>query len=163
MADIIQAASQAVPPHVQLIRMGTAYWASKVVFAAAELGLAAQVAGGPKSAAELAGPMVVHAPSLHRLMRMLASLGLLAERFSLTALGEALKTGAPGSAKAALLTTGSSWCVSAFENIIHSVQTGSTGFEKAQGMPLFDYLARYPEDAPIFSETVVGFQRGAQP
>jgi len=166
MADTIQAASQAVPPHVQLIQMGTAYWASRVLYAAAKLGLADQLAGGPKSATELAGPMVVHAPSLHRLMRTLASLGLLAERdaqrFSLTALGEALKTGAPGSAKAALLTTGSSWCVSAFENIIHSVQTGSTGFEKAQGMPLFDYLAQHPEDASIFSETMVGFH-GEEP
>jgi hypothetical protein len=49
--------------------------------------------------------MRVHAPSLHRLMRTLASLGLLTERteqrFALTTLGEALKTGAPGSARSA--------------------------------------------------------------
>jgi len=166
MADTIQAAPPAPPPHVQLIQMGTAYWASRVVYAAAELGLADQLAGGPKSALELAGPMSAHAPSLHRLMRTLASLGLLAERddqrFALTAVGEALRTGAPGSAKAALLTTGSDWCLSAFENIIHSIQTGRTGFEKTQGMPFFDFLARYPEEASLFSETMVGFH-GQEP
>jgi hypothetical protein len=105
--------------------------------------------------------MGVHAPSLHRLMRTLASLGLLAERdadrFSLTVLGEALETGAPGSAKAALLVIGSGWLGSAFDNIIHSLQTGSTGFEKAHGMPLFDYLAQHRDDASLFSETMVGF------
>ena len=56
---------------------------------------------------ELAGPMNVHAPSLHRLMRTLANLGILTEqaegRFALTSLGEALKTGAPGSAKSAVI------------------------------------------------------------
>jgi hypothetical protein len=156
----------APPPHVQLIQTGTAYWASRVVYAAAELGLADQLAGGPKSALELAGPMSAHAPSLHRLMRTLASLGLLAERdaqrFALTAVGEALRTGAPGSAKAALLTTGSDWCLNAFENIIYSIQTGRTGFEKTQGMPFFDFLARHPEDASLFSETMVGFH-GQEP
>jgi SAM-dependent methyltransferase len=161
-----QAASQALPPHVQLIQMGTAYWASRVVCAATKLGLADQLAAGPKSAAELAGPMHVHAPSLHRLMRTLASLGLLTERpgqrFALTPLGEALKIGAPGSARATLLTVGSHWFESAFENIVHSIQTGKTGFEKAQGMPLFDYLAQHPEDASLFSETMVGIH-GEEP
>jgi len=57
------------PPHAQLIQMGTAYWISKVVYAAAKLGLADQLAAGPRSAAELAGPTRTHAPSLHRLMR----------------------------------------------------------------------------------------------
>lgn len=49
----------------------------------------------------------------------------------------------------------------AFENIIHSVRTGSTGFEKAEGMRLFDDLAEHPEDASICSETMVGFHGDA--
>ena len=101
-------ASHALPPHVQLIQMGTASWISAVVYAAARLGIADHLAAGPRSAAELAGATGTHAPSLHRLMRTLASLGILTERdgqrFALTPLGEALKTGAPGSARATLLT-----------------------------------------------------------
>jgi len=99
------------PPHVQLIEMTTASWAAVLLHAAAKFGLADHLADGPRSAADLAGPTNTHAPSLHRLMRTLASLGVLTEdaehRFRLTPLGEALKTGAPGSARATLLTFGS--------------------------------------------------------
>ena len=90
-----RAASQALPPHVQLIQMGTASWVSAVVYAAAKLGIADHLAAGPRSAAELAGSTRTHGPSLHRLMRTLAGLGILTERdgqrFALTSLGEALR------------------------------------------------------------------------
>ncbi|WP_367872540.1 methyltransferase [Luteolibacter sp. Populi] len=154
------------PPHAQLIQMGSAHWISKLVYVAAELGLADHLAGGAKSAAELAGPTLTHAPSLHRLMRSLASLGILTEReeqrFALTSLGEALQDGAPGSARATLLTFGSPWFVAGFENILYSLQTGRTGFENATGMEVFDYLARHPREASLFSQTMVGFH-GAEP
>lgn len=154
------------PPHAQLIQMGTSYWISKILYAAAKLGLADQLAAGSRTAADLAGPTGTHAPSLHRLMRTLASLGVLteldAQSFALTRLGEALRTGAPGSARASLLTLGSPWIAGAFENIMHSLETGGTGFEKAMGMPIFDYLAQHPEDASLFSETMVGLH-GAEP
>ena len=44
------------PPHAQLIQMATAYWVSRAVYAAAKLDLADHLAGGPKSAADLAVP-----------------------------------------------------------------------------------------------------------
>ena len=155
-----------LPPHVQLIQMGTAYWVSRVVYAAAKLGLADRLADGPKSAAELAGPTGTHAPSLHRLMRTLASLGILTERdaqkFALTPLGEALKTGAPGSARASILTLGGPFGWRAWEQMMYSLETGKTGFEKAFGMGAFDYLAQHPDEASLFSETMIGVH-GAEP
>lgn len=157
---------QALPPHAQLIQMGTASWVSGIVYAAATLGLADHLAAGPKSAVELAGATATHAPSLHRLMRTLASLGILTERdtqrFALTPLGEALKTGAPGSARATLMAFCSPWFSGGWQEILHSVQTGKTGFEKAFGMPVFEYLGQHPEDASNFSEAMVGFH-GAEP
>jgi len=56
MGEPDPARAKALPPHVQLIQMGTAYWISRVVYAAAKLGLADHLAGGSKSAAELAAP-----------------------------------------------------------------------------------------------------------
>src|SRR6185503_8058679 len=154
------ATSRGLPPHAQLIQMGTASWVSAVVYAAARLGLADRLATEPKNAAELAGPMRMHAPSLHRLMRTLAGLGILtegdAQRFALTPLGEALKTGAPGSARATLIAFGGQ-VSRGWEEIMYSLETGKTGFEKAAGMPLFDYLAHHPEEASYFSEAMVGF------
>jgi hypothetical protein len=100
-------------------------------------------------------------------MRTLAGLGILtereAQRFALTPLGAALKIGAPGSARSSLLTIGSDWFTSAFGNIMYSLETGRTGFEKAWGMPVFDYLAQHPEDASLFSETMVGIHGGEPP
>lgn len=154
------------PPHVQVMQMGTAYWASSVVFAAAELGLADHLTE-PKSAAELAGGLGLHAPTLHRLMRTLASLGLLTERsekrFALTPLGAALKSDAAGSARATVRTLAGPTFTRAFENIVSSLQTGKTGFEKAHGAPIFEYLASHPAEASLFSETMVGIHGNEPP
>jgi hypothetical protein len=154
------------PPHVQIIQMATGYWISRIVYAAAKLGLADRLAAGPRSAAELAGETKTHARSLHRLMRTLASLGILTERdsgrFALTPLGEALKTGAPGYALPSVLTMGGPAFWKGYEELLYSLETGKTGFEKAMGMPAFDYLARHPEEASRFSETMIGVH-GAEP
>jgi alkyl hydroperoxide reductase subunit AhpC/2-polyprenyl-3-methyl-5-hydroxy-6-metoxy-1,4-benzoquinol methylase len=157
---------QAKPPHAQLIEMATAHWISRIIYVAAKLGLADRLAEGAKSADELAGPTGTHAPSLYRLMRTLAHFGLLAEgagqRFTLTPLGEALKTNAPGSAYATVLTLASEWCANGFGELLYSVQTGKSGVEKYLGVPIFDWFGQNPEMASLFSETMVGFH-GAEP
>ena len=83
--------------------------------------------------------MQAHAPSLHRLMR---TLGILTERpeqrFALTTLGETLKTAAPGSARSAIMFTGSPAAQMGWDHLVYSVQTGKPGFEKAHGIRLFD-------------------------
>jgi hypothetical protein len=159
-------ASHALPPHVQLIQMVAASWISAVIYAAAKLGIADHLSAGPQSADELAGVTGTHAPSLHRLMRTLAGLGILtegdAQRFALTSLGEALKTGAPGSARSTVLAFGAPGFWRSWEEIVYSLQTGKPGFDKVWGMPVFDYLAANPEAASHFSEAMVGFH-GSEP
>jgi len=141
--------------------MGTAYWVSRMVYAAAKLGIADHLAEGPKSAAELAGPTHTHAPSLHRLMRALAGLGVLSEnanhRFALTPLGEALKTGAPGSARATILALAGDWWWRGWEQFDYCVETGNTGMQKAFAMSVFEYLAKHPQEASYFNEAMIGF------
>lgn len=158
--------AETLPPHAQLIQMATGYWVSRIVYAAAKLDLADRLAAGPRSAAELAGAAGVQAPALHRLMRALAGLGVLTERdgqrFALTPLGEALRTGAPGSARATVLTLGGPLMWRGWEEILYSLETGRTGFEKAYGIPIFDYLAQHPDEASLFSETMIGVH-GAEP
>ncbi|MBU6433204.1 MAG: methyltransferase [Nitrospirae bacterium] len=153
-------------PPAQLVQMTLAHWVSHIVYVAAKLNLADHLAKEPKSADELAGPTGTHAPSLYRLMRTLANLGILTEDvrrcFALTPLGDALKTGAPGSARATILTMASDWMTRGLGQLLYSVQTGQSGFEKSLGMPVFDWLAKHPEEASLFSETMVGIH-GAEP
>ncbi len=159
-------AGSSTPLHMQLIQMSTGYWLSRIVYMAAKLSLADHLSSGPKSAAELAGPTGTHARSLHRLMRTLANFRILSEgedsRFGLTPLGEALKTGAPGSARASVLAFGGDWSWRAWEQFPHSIETGHTAMEKAMGVPLFDFLAQHPEEASHFSEAMVGIH-GSEP
>ena len=154
------------PLHAHLIQMAMGHHVSQILYAAARLGLADHLAHGRKSADDLAQATGTHAPSLFRLMRTLAHLGILehdgTNHFGLTPLGEALRTGAPGSARATILTVASDWWSRGFGHLLYSVQTGKSGFEKVLGMPVFDWLARNPQEASMFSETMVGFH-GAEP
>ena len=149
------------PPGAQLVQMAMGHWISQIVYVAAKLNLADHLAGGPKSAAELAPLTGTHAQSLYRFMRALANLGILSEdaeqHFTLTPMGEALRSDVPGSVRSAVLTIASDWWVSGFGELMYSVQTGSSGFEKSLRMPIFDWLAQNPEAASRFSDTMVGF------
>ena len=156
----------AVPPHVQVIQMGTACWVSQLISTAASIGLADHLADGPRSAVELAGTTGSNPRALHRFMRTLASFGILTQgegdKFSLTPLGEALKSNAPGSARSTILTMAGPWMWKAWGEFQYSLETGKTAMEKVFGMPIFDYLAQNPHEAAQFSEAMIGIH-GAEP
>jgi hypothetical protein len=166
MPPDVPAKLEPVPPHVRLIEMGTAAWVTMIIHGAAKIGLADQFAGGAKTAEELAGPTGTHAPSLRRLMRTLAGLGVLTERsrghFALTPLGEALKRGAPGAARATILSLAGGRFWRLLAEFPYSLETGKPAHDKTGDKPLFEWLADHPEEASLFSETMVGFH-GAEP
>jgi hypothetical protein len=163
MLKIARAKTEVPPRQDQLIQMATAHWMSRILYVAAEMNLAERLAEGPRTAKELAQSTATDAPSLYRLMRALASLGLFTEglshQFSLTPLGEAFRT---GTVRATVLTVAGDLVTKSLEQLPYSVQTGKSGFEKAFGMPFFEYLASHPADASMFSETMVGFH-GSEP
>ena len=165
MAEIAHGNVGEPPPHAQLIQMGMGFIPARVLYLAAKMGLADLLAKEPKSAAELAGPTGTHERALHRLMRTLSSLGVFIEgpggRFGLTTLGEALKTGFPGSARASILSFGG-WAWNAFGEMGYSVESGKSAFTKVYGMPPFQWLSSQPEEAALFGETMIGFH-GAEP
>jgi O-methyltransferase domain/Dimerisation domain len=166
MPEPVRAKSEAQSPQAQLIQMATAHWVSRLLHVAAQMSLADRLAQGPQTAEELARSTATDAPSLYRVMRTLASLGLFTEdpshRFSLTPLGEALRTGAPGSVRATVLTMAGDLNTKSLDQLLYSIQTGKTGFEKAFGMPLFEWLGNHPAEASLFSETMVGLH-GEEP
>src|SRR5262245_28303175 len=166
MAPNQKPTNETPPPHAQLVQMATAYWVSQILYAAAKLNLADHLADGPKTAHELAGPTGTHAPFLFRLMRTLASLGVFTQdathRFGLTPLGEALKAGAPGAARSTILTVASDWFTRGFGELLYSMHSGKSGFEKMLEMPIFDWLGKNPEEASLFNETMVGIH-GEEP
>lgn len=148
------------PPHIKLIGMAVAIWQARALYGAAELQLADLLAVGPRSAEELGQATGTHAPSLYRLLRALASCQIVSEvaprRFALTRLGEALKSGAPGAARATILTLGGDWQWQAWGKFRHSLETGEPALRAAFGKGLFDYLKANPQDGARFAEAMVG-------
>ena len=161
-----EAAAQAEihPPEAQIVEMLMAQFVSRLIHLTATLKLSDHLASGPKTAEELASLTTTNAPSLYRVMRTLASLGLFTEdashRFALQPLGAVLRSGTPIHATA--LTLGGDLVTRALDHILYSVQTGQTGFQKSFGAPLFEWLASRPVEASLFNDTMVGFH-GMEP
>jgi hypothetical protein len=137
----------------------TGYWRGQAVSVAAELGLADLLRDGPRTPAQLAEATGTHAQSLYRLLRALASVGVFAEdeqgRFALTPLAETLRGDVPGSLRAVAVMTGGEH-FRAWGDLLYSVQTGRTAFEKLYGEPVFAWLAAHPQAAHTFDAAMVG-------
>ncbi len=163
LADTITA----VPLHIQMIQMGTAYWLSSLVYTAAKIGLADALEAGPRSAKDLAGATGMNPRALHRFMRTLASFGVLTMKddgtFALTELGATLRKNAPGSARSTVLTMASPWAWQSFAEFEYSLATGKPAMEKVTGMNIFEYLSKHPDEAAQFSESMVGIHGGEPP
>ncbi len=142
-----------LPPPAQLMNFIVGKWISKPIYVAAELGIADMLAEGSKSIEELAQTSQSHAPSLYRMMRALASVGIFSEtegkRFELTPMAEYLKD---GSMRSIALMFNSDWSDKAWGYFMDSVKTGDTAFEKAHGMPVTDWLENNPQAAEVFNE-----------
>jgi hypothetical protein len=127
--------------------------------AVARLGVADHINGKPVPVAELAGKVGAHAPSLYRVMRMLASIDVFEEHgnqsFSHTAVSELLKTDAPGSLRYLATFWGDPWSTRAFENMTHVLRTGEDGVTKAYGKNVFEVLADEPAQAETFHHGMV--------
>jgi hypothetical protein len=146
-------------PQDVINRMITGYWTTQMVYVAAKLKLADLVAAGPKTAEELAKPTGTHAPSLYRLLRGLASMGVFVEdtsgRFALTPVAECLRSDVPGSQWALAVMSGEEH-YKAWGELLYSVQTGKIAFDKLFGMPCFDFLSQNLEQAKVFDLAMVG-------
>lgn len=143
------------------MQMITSKWVSQAIFAIAKLGVADHLAHGPKTAEQIAPEINAHAPSLYRVMRTVASLGVFAEvadrKFQLTPLGHLLRSDVPGSLRwnAMFLGTKSTW--EPWGEIVYSVQTGKPAFDRVYGEPIFEYYRHQKDEAEIFNKAMTGF------
>jgi ubiquinone/menaquinone biosynthesis C-methylase UbiE len=133
---------------------------SRMIRVAAQLGLADLLADGPKTAEELASAVDCDAPSLNRMLRALASLGVFARHedghFALTPLSQLLRDGVPSSLRSFALhfTEGEEHEV--WYDLLYSMRTGEPAFPHRYGAGFFDYLASHPESAAAFNARMTG-------
>jgi SAM-dependent methyltransferase len=131
---------------------------SRAVYVVAKLGIADLLAGGPMTAVQLAQATQAHEGSLYRMLRLLASLGVLTEHdhraFSLTVLGERLRADVPASMRSWALMVESMGGIRAWEPIIETVRTGKPGLDIAHGVAWFEFLAAHPNLAQEFQSAM---------
>ena len=151
----------ALDPATALRQLIMGFRSTQLVRTAAELGLADHLADSPKTAADLAPLLNVDPTALHRFMRALASLGLLAEvggrAYAATALLDCMRTGGAGSMRSLARIYGADWVWRAYAQLPWSVATGKAGFDAAHGQPLFAFLNEHADASGMFHEAMAAF------
>jgi len=149
------------PPSMVLRRLLAQQWKWEAIHVAARLGIAEALAGGSRSVSELADETGTHAPSLYRLLRALACIGLFTEldgsRFVNSELSQLLRPGIPGSV-ATLAKVDRDFMLRPWGEFMHSMQTGVPGFDKAFGMSRWRYFVECdPATGALFNEVMTSF------
>jgi hypothetical protein len=133
----------------------TGYWVSQAVGVVAHLGVADQLDRGPRENDQLARAVGADPEALYRVMRLLTSIGVFAEvppgSFTLTPLGETLRSDSPGSVRNYAITETAPGHWLPWGRLYESVRSGRPMAREALGMDLFDWYAQNPEEAGFFS------------
>jgi O-methyltransferase/IclR-like helix-turn-helix domain-containing protein len=142
-------------PAEQMRAMLGGHIVAQSLYAIAALGIADLIAKGHTAIDELAAATGTHSPSLHRMLRTLASLGVLTEtaegEFGLTPLGATLRSDVPDSLRDQALFETSACLWAAWGHLVDSLRSGRPSFALVNKGPLFSYLTEHPELGTVFN------------
>jgi len=151
----------------RLVDLAFGYMPAQIVFAAAELGIADALAGGPRSSAELAKETGTHAPSLHRMLRALTCFGMLEQRepdlFALTEDGARLKGGGPTSQRQLVRLFCGPPVWESWGDLIETIRTGESAWDRVVGKSPFEHMAEHPDEAATFNAAMSDHTREIAP
>jgi hypothetical protein len=141
-----------------LRRLVNGYQVTQAIHVAATLGIAELLRDGARTSVELATETQTHAPSLRRVLRALAAVGVLHEhddgRFALTDVGDCLRSDAAEPVGGWAAYVGLPSHFAAWANLLHTVRTGENAFESVHGATVWEYRARHPDDGAIFDQAM---------
>jgi hypothetical protein len=151
------------PPQRVLYHLAAGHYVSHALDLAAKLGIADLLKDGPRQVNDLAAATATHAPSLNRMLRLLASTGVFEEqedgRFALTSLGECLRADVPGSARAMVMLSAGERLRDLWKDLEYCVRTGEPVFRKRGLANAFAWMAEDPEGAASFDAAMADFTR----
>jgi AcrR family transcriptional regulator len=135
-----------VMPNKSLVEMAMGYSRSRILCAAARLGVADAMGDEARSVDEIAGECGANSGSLYRLLRALASFGVVAEtsprQFVLTAMGRPLRKDAPNSQWAGVVF----WADLLADSWAHLTECVRTGENAAKIMEREGIASRWSKD-----------------
>ncbi len=157
----------APPPQAVIMQLSMGAAVTQAIYVAAKLGIADILANGEKHIDEIARAADAHAPSLYRILRSLAPLGVFTETdkriFANTPVSEVLRSGIPGSMRSSMLFMGEPWHYNVWADMLHSAKTGETAWKETHGEEVFEWLAKNPEASEIFNGCMSELSAGSAP
>jgi hypothetical protein len=156
------AAPMQPPPEAQLLQIATGCFASAAIYVVAKLGIADLLKDAARPVGELAASTDTDADSLYRVLRATASIGVLEERegsiFANTPMSETLREDWPNSTRnlTIWMLEPAHWNV--YGELMYSVKTGKTAWDKVYGEPCFDSLFGEMKDlGDIFNRAMTSY------
>jgi hypothetical protein len=147
----------------ELHRLINGFQVSQAIYVAAVLGVADCMDATPRASDEIAEAVGAHSGALYRLLRALAAIGVLREdgarRFSLTAMGECLRSDAVQPMRPFATFIGQAYLWQAWGHLLHSVKTGENAFRGLHDMDIWAYREQHPEQNAIFNAAMTGNSR----
>ena len=145
-------------PQEAILRITSQLLSARCIAIATELGLADRLAVKPQRAEELAGFCGIHGPSLFRMMRFLASIGIFFQEengaFRNTPQSGVLREGVPGSIRPLVRQGWQDVVWDTYKALPESLETGDPAFTLAHGQAFFDYLSANPDHGAMFDASM---------
>ena len=127
---------------------------SQAIHAVAKLGVVDGFDGEAQTPKAIAAKLGLHETALYRVMRCLASVGVFAEdsngAFTLTPMGELLRSDHPQSLRAWAVMAGEPWVRAPWSDVIDTLKTNEPAFDRVMGKSAYEYLAANPAAAALF-------------
>lgn len=147
-----------VDPTSRLRRLINGYQVSQALHVLVALEIPDRLADGPRSAEELAEESGAAVEPLYRLLRAVATTGVLEEqperRFQLTDLGKGLRSDVPGSLAGWAAYIGRGYYWEAWSRLFEGVRTGAHAFRLVHGTDPWTYRRAHPDEAVIFNRAM---------
>ncbi|MET0620963.1 MAG: methyltransferase, partial [Thermoanaerobaculia bacterium] len=141
-----------------LIQLLTGAWAMQAVATAARLEIPDVLSGGARTAEDVAAKTGADPGAMYRLLRALASLGVLERssdgRFANTPIGDRLRTGAPGGLRDMFIGETDHVHWQSWERAADAVKTGLPRPKAVFGVPAFEYYGQHVDEGEQFGRAM---------
>ena len=140
----------------EMLQLISGFHVARALYVAAKLGVADALRDGERTCAEIAAATGAEPQALHRLIRVLASVGVFtldaAGHVALTPLAATLRTDAPGSLRGWAIDQLGGEHYEAWGELLNSVQSGECAFERAFGTNAWAHRAENGPSAQDFDD-----------
>ncbi|MER6666872.1 methyltransferase [Amycolatopsis japonica] len=147
-----------LPARQRALGLFVAKWTIGALRPLVQLKVPDLLAAGPRTAAQLAAATGAEVDPLYRVLRCVAAAGILREEadgvFALTAAADGLRSDADGSVRDMFLFACDPMMWRPYEEVLHTVRTGTPAFDHVFGEPFFDFLRGNTGSAELFDRAM---------